>query len=449
MQREFQKVNTEQVFMMWRNVALPMFALIMLHVLSVILPPMFAPVISTATAIFLYYQVVLCSGSKNETCAIVPYVFFFVVVTYTIMLIIINLIYLWGKIPVPGELIFFEGAYLEPLVLAPVGFLTTLVLYLRRRNLTLCVNCKITNGMPISRGRVGLIYSTESEYQMRNIMGLYALVMIVDYPYYLFEFIDVTISQRDLFIFSGIAIFVYLFDILYFGMRYYNLYLDLKESDELISPSDLDVIGTRTYVRFYVICGDAVYMATSSLDGKYDDESDVIDTPYTIKRNVSGFHEPELKQFIEEQTGVKGGELRFFYGRRLADAAGRKLLRYFYFLPGDISDYPTLKVQGEWVDSDKLKKIYHSAPDRLTSVCLSDISRIALITITSKKYKPNGERRNRLTHYCPSFTLREIQPDNLDFQNDKWIRVSMFNSDTSFFKIKRWWRQRFHRTYFE
>ena len=434
---------------MWRNVAVPVLTVMLMLVVTNTLPSLLAPVISTVTAIILYYQVISNSYSKEESCAICPYIFFIIVVTYTIVLISLNILTIWDILELPDEFIFFDGTYIVGLVLAPVGLLVTFAIYLNRKHLTLCWNCKITSGSPGERGRIGNIYNSESASLMKNIMGMYAILVIINYGYYFYEYIDLNISARDIFVFRSIAALVYLAFIAKYGIHYYNLFLDLKESDELLSPDDLSALGTRTYVRYYVICGDSVYMSVSNIDNRYDDDTDIIDSPFTIRRNVSGFQEYELKKFIQEQTGVKNGELRFFYGRKLPDAAGRKVLRYFYFLPGETDEYPELNVPGTWISSDKLKTIYNNTPDRLTSVCLTDISRLAMITITSKIYKPNGERRTKLTQYRPSFTLREIKADNLDYQNDKWIRVANFNSDTSFFKFKRWWRQHFRRTYYE
>ncbi|MCM1319209.1 MAG: hypothetical protein NC217_02370 [Muribaculaceae bacterium] len=446
---ELEKVNTQQVFLMWRNVAVPVLTVIFMHVLTNILPSILAPVVSTVTAIVLYYQVISNSYSKEESCAICPYIFFITIVSYTISLIILNILTIWGLLRLPDEFIFFDGQFIMGLVLSPVGLITTFIMYLNRRHLTLCINCKITAGSPSERGRIGNIYNSESNSLMKDIMLMYSILIVINYGYYLYEYIDLNISERDTFVFRSINILIYLFLIAKYAIHYYNLFLDLKESNELLSPDELSALGTRTYVRFYVICGDSLYMSVSNIDNQYDDETDIIDSPFSIRRNASGFQEYELKQFIEEQTGIKGGELRFFYGRKLPDAAGRKVLRYFYFIPGEPEDYPELRIPGSWISSDKLKTIYNNTPDRLTSVCLSDISRLAMITITSKLYKPNGERRNKLTQYRPSFTLREIKTDNLDYQNDKWIRVANFNSDTSFFKVKRWWRRRFRNAYYE
>lgn len=449
MPRDFQKVNSEQIFLMWRNFATSALALVLLHVFTMVLPPLFAPVISTCVAGFLYYQIFSNSYSKNEICIIVPYTFFFVTLVYTIVLISLNVLEVWGVLNVPSEILFFDAPYLQSLLLAPVGLLVCSVMYMRRHRLAICVSCRLTNGTPLARGRVGIIYSNESSLQLKNLILLYSVITTIVWGYYILEFIDVTISSRDNFIFTGVSVFMYLLDILYFGIRYYNLYLDLKERDELVSPSELNEIGTRTYVRFYVICGDSIYLSAHSMDGLRDDDSDIIDTPFTIKRTVSGIQEYEIKGFIERQTGCTDGELRFFYGRKRADAAGRRVLRYFYFIPDDKDEYDKLPVEGEWISSDKIKTIYHNAPDRLASVFLSDISRIALILVTRKTFDENGERRTKLTHYRPSFTLQEIRDSDVDFQDDKWIRVSMFNADTSLFRLKRWWRRHISRAYME
>lgn len=447
MPKDFKKVNTEQIFMMWRNVAISCLALIVLHVMTMSLPAIFAPVVSTVCAGFLYFQIFSASSSRNEICPIFPYALFITVLSYTILLIALNLLDVWGIITLPVEMVFFDGVYLQSLLLAPTGLVTCTILYLRRHRLALCVSCKIQNGSPIERGRVGLIYSSEFALQLRNLIGLYTVITAAVWLYYWLEYFDASITSRDRFMFTGIALVVYLGDIFYFGMRYYNLYLDLKERDELVSPAELSQIGTRTYVRFYVISNDSVYLSAHSLDGLRDDDSDIIDTPFMIKRTMSGVQEYELKQYIEKQTGVRGGELRFFYGRKRADAAGRRVLRYFYFLPEELDDHPALDVDGEWISSEKLKTIYNNAPDRMAAALLADISRLATIIVTSKTYNDHGERRTKLVNYRPSFTLSELRRNDIDFQDDKWIRISIFNSDTAMFRLKRWWYRRMGRAY--
>ena len=49
----------------------------------------------------------------------------------------------------------------------------------------------------------------------------------------------------------------------------------------------------------------------------------------------------------------------------------------------------------------------------------------------------------KLKSYQPSFNLIDVRNSKLDFQDDKWINISMFNSDSPLFHIKRWWKRRF------
>ena len=145
-------------------------------------------------------------------------------------------------------------SYIPNLLLAPIGLVTSLFIYWRRHKISICANCKLTNGTPLDRGRVGIIYSSESELQLRNLIYIYILLTSLAWGYYLFAYIDVNFSKRDVYVFTWLAIATYICDIIYFGIRYYNLFLDLKENDELIYPEDITDSGVRTYARFYVIC---------------------------------------------------------------------------------------------------------------------------------------------------------------------------------------------------
>ena len=39
--------------------------------------------------------------------------------------------------------------------------------------------------------------------------------------------------------------------------------------------------------------------------------------------------------------------------------------------------------------------------------------------------------------YKPTFNMSEIRTGNYDFQDDKWMRISIFNSDTKLYRMKR------------
>lgn len=77
----------------------------------------------------------------------------------------------------------------------------------------------------------------------------------------------------------------------------------------------------------------------------------------------------------------------------------------------------------------------------MSPILVADLTRLATIILTEKTFDEDGFRKMGLKNYQPSFTLKDVEESNLDFQDDKWIHVSMFNSDTSFYKLKKWWRE--------
>lgn len=170
------------------------------------------------------------------------------------------------------------------------------------------------------------------------------------------------------------------------------------------------------------------------MPGKY-----VIDTPFVTKRNVNGITTSEVMGIVQRLTGMRGGELRFFFGRKAADLAKHRLLRYFYFLDGDVNDYPKPEVEGEWVDFETVKKIYSRHKDSMALTLLTDISRMVTVVLTQKLFDEHGYRKMKVKSYRPNVTLPEIREANYDFQDDKWIRISMYNSDIRSFKFKRFW----------
>lgn len=438
------KVNTEKIYLIWRNFAVSFVTLIILKLLTVLLTPIVAPILSTVAATVLYFIIFSATYKHRDSCVIVPYTMFIILLTYTVLLVTLNLLDVWGLFNLNKELVFFDVPFVPTLLMAPTGCLMSLYMLLRHHRLSICVNCKIDNGTMLERGRAGLIYNNESRFQLKNMALIFGMVTVVVWTYYLVAFFDASVSPRDRFIFSWVSITIYLMDTLYFAIRYYNLYLDLKDSDEIISPDSAAAQGVATGLRFYVICGDCLYLTGDVREGMaLEDNADSMDTPFMFKRMGSNVGSHELQEIIEKQTGVKGGGLQFFYGRRRPDVQSYNVIRYFYFLPGSPEDYPQLGNRGEWLSCDKVKTLYNNTPHRFSFTFLADFQRLAIVMITKKTYTETGDRRSRLQQYRPSFTFQELRGTDADFHTDKWMRVAAFNASARFFRLKRWWKNHF------
>ncbi|MCM1378255.1 MAG: hypothetical protein NC097_03530 [Clostridium sp.] len=439
--QDLNKVNESQLYNLWKNLSISLFTLVAVLALSMVLPAFLSPVLGVLATAVLY--TLLYNYTKNtEGCMVAVYGMFFTLLLYSFSTIVVNVLWIWSFIPprsVPREMIFFNDPFIPSLYLAPSAFVSFFIIYLRSNRLQICRRCKLANGIFQERGRVGLILEHESRLQISNLTLIFGILSAVILGYYFYIYKNIEVNARDWYIFIWLSVISIILDELYFAFRYYNLYLDLRENDEIITDSELQDMTAKTYLRFYVVCGNSVYVDSHVVDPE-SPYRELIDTPFFTKRSVNGISVVEVRTIIRKLTGVDSGELRFFFGRKSRDLNKHSILRYFYFLNGNISDYLELNVDGEWMDFERLKQIYARTPGKLSRLALTDISRLATIILTEKLFNENGFRKNKLKSYSPSFTLEDVRNSDIDFQDDKWIKISLFNSDTRLYRLKRWWR---------
>ncbi|MDE7160329.1 MAG: hypothetical protein K2O24_05765 [Muribaculaceae bacterium] len=433
------KVNSYQLYMLWKNLALSLAIMIGVVVFTRWLPFFLAPAVALLGAVILY-TMLFNHRSRQEmlSCILMPYTVFYCLLTYTFVSIIVNVLYAWGFIMVPGEFIFLNHPYLPNLYLMPLSFVVTSVIYFRRGHLRICDDCRSDSGSPVEKGIFGVILRHETAVQLKNLIFLFGILSVVLWIYYIFEYVNINQTNRDWYVFAWIAILAFFLDELYFAARFYNLYLDLKESDEIITPEELKDMTAKTYLRLYVICGNRIYIDNHSIDPTVPFK-EVIDTPFETRRTVNGIPLSEVKNVAKKMTG-HDGELRFFFGRRLANMTNHSVLRYFYFIDDEQNCPVKLNSEGKWIDFDEIQKLYATSRGDMSSLFISDMTRLATIILTEKTYDERGNRRSRLKTYKPSFSLKDVRDSDIDFQDDKWLKVSEFNAGTRFFRLKRWWR---------
>lgn len=439
--QDLKKVNSQQLYVFWKNFSIGLLVILIMIALSAILPYFFSPIVALISAAVLYTILYNNKITNKSNCMLVILAIFICAVSYSFLTIILNIIDIWEILPykLPKELSFFSKPYIATLLLDPICFVTVSLIYLRKKKMSICVNCKLASGDYTGRSKLGSILSSESYLQLRNLIGLFGFLSVAVWCYYIFYFVDAELNGRDYYVFLWLNIIAIIFDELYFAFRYYNLYLDLKENDELITQEELRDMTAKTYLRYYVICDNHIFINSKVVDVNRG-TGRVIDTPFFTKRSVNGITIPEISQLIKRMTGVQDGELRFFFGRKNPGLDRHSTLTYFYFLDGKWEDYPEMNVEGEWMDFELLKRVYSFHPEEMASMMVADITRMATIILTQKIFNEDGFRKIKLKSYQPSFNLKEVKKNNYDFQEEKWIRISMFNSDTKLYRLKRWWR---------
>lgn len=436
--KDLERINGAQLLAFWKNMTYGVAIMMSTLIISRILPFYFSPIIGLVAAAILYTMLYNNKLKVNSTCMVIPYAMFYCTITYSFMVIILNVLHIWDIVYIPKELCFFNDPYVPSLLLDPICFITLLIFYFRRNKLSICIDCKLSKGITIERGKLGEILSSESRLQLVNMLWMFGLLTVLVWSYFfIFYYQNALINARDWYVFLWMNIIVFVLDELYFASRYYNLYLDLKDAGEIISEEELSDMTTKTYLRFYIVCGEHVYMNTRVADPARPNRH-VIDTPFLTKRNVNGITTGEVHGIIQRLTGIMDGELRFFYGRKSQDISKHRILRYFYFIDGTPEDLPEMKVDGEWVDFNFLKMIYRNAPNEMSTNLLTDISRMTTIILTQKLFDEKGYRKMKIKSYTPTYNLKEVREENYDFQEDKWLRIAMYNSDTRGFHFRKW-----------
>ncbi len=436
---DLRRVNSVQLYTFWKNLSLGLLVIIALMAFSHILPFYASPIIAFLAATVLYTMLYNNKMRTESGCLVIVYTLLYCVVNYTIVTVVLSILTMWHFVSLPKEFLFLNDPYISSLLMNPVCLITCIVLYFRRRSIGICRECRLSADGLYERGKAGSILRYEAYFQIRNLIYLFGFLTVAVWAYYEFIYIKLSLNSRDYYVFTWLNIISFVLDELYFVARYYNLYLDLKENDEIITQEELQDMTAKTYLRYYVIYGDKIYLDPKSIVAG-SEYKEVLDTPFVTKRSVNGIPIPEVRSIIRRLTGSADGELRFFYGRRSAELKNHSVLRYFYFLDGRLEDYQDMPVDGEWVDFEDVKRFYTHTPGKFAPMAVGDISRLATIILTEKMYDENGRRKVRLKSYSPTFTLEDVRNSALDFQDDKWIKISMFNSDTPFYRVKKLFR---------
>ncbi len=429
-----------QLYYLWRNLAISLMCIALVMCGSHMVPFYMAPVVSLVLSAILYTMLWNNSVTGERGCMIVVETMLYTLICYTFLSVLLVVIEILDLYHFPDEMIFFNDPYLPSLLLLPTGLAVTIFALFFKNSMPSYKRFRMEYGSMRERGYFGLISNREMDIQLKNLAVMFAILTIVVWSYYLNVYVGVNRNGRDWYVFVWIVVILVILDEVYFMIRYYNLYLDLLEHNEIITPEELRDVTARTYLRFYVICGEYLYVDRNAFD-RLNQVKGVHDTPFITKRTVNGIPTSEVKPIIENMTGHKGGSLRFFFGRPLAGVDKHSLLRYFYFLDGDIADYKEMGMDGEWVHFDEIKRIYSEAPSKMSTNALNDLSRLSTIILTERTFDEEGNRKNKIKSYKGSFTLSDVRKSKLDLQDDKWIRIANFNSDTKFFKLKKFLRE--------
>lgn len=440
--KDLQKINLLQLYLFWKNLSISILLLIALLIVSTWTHSIYSIFTAIICAFVIYARIYANKTSHHPTYMLVGYALMMSIIIYTFVIMGISLLQAWGVIEISEHLSIFKGTRtVSILILSPVCFFTLLVVYLRRKKLHRWLDNHFgVNTDVFLKGKLGTLLTRESRNQVMNLMKLFGVLTVINWGYYLFFFYQDSLSKRDIYVFFWVNLAGLLFYLIYLLVHNYNLDLDLKQNGSLITPEEAGDLEPKNYFRFFVICGERLFVSYECDDPDFTAHK-VLDTPFFLSRPGRMPSEDEVLDLAERSTEVRGGTLRYFFGFPAAGLRNHMVLRYFYFLDGEPEDYPQLSEErGEWKTMDELMTINRRRPHALSSYLLADAGRLVTIMRTEKTYDERGQRRYKLKSYVPTFRLADLRNSNVDFQSNKWIDIAALNSDKPFFRLRRFFR---------
>lgn len=105
---DFNKVNSMQLYNLWKNLIVGLVTVIAMMTFSKLLPFYFSPVIAIIGAAFLYVYLFGTKMSWGSSCMIIPYAMMYSQLAYAFVTILLNVLYAWGVKMIPSEIIFLK-----------------------------------------------------------------------------------------------------------------------------------------------------------------------------------------------------------------------------------------------------------------------------------------------------------------------------------------------------
>ncbi len=412
----------------WRNYAIGITAVAVVPVAGLLLPAELLPFLSLLISLFLFSHIRKTRTRKTE-CALVPYMSARVLLGYTFFAAILyvaaryvneNLGVFWQL-----EMRRHSFFYLAVLYLVVAGAMSR-----RQWSNTFCTACLLRNGMPQEREVLGHIYASETRYLYRRLLKMSGLVAVLTFAPVAIGFYKTpdSILAKIVSIYVPLALMVA--DILYMRFRY-SLVGTLREKEvEEKFPFE----GKFKLIRILVIKDEKVYFV---------ENEGIKDTPFVFTEPFDDeVSHRTAQRYMADMLGESpdNDTLRFCYGT--IDPINRRSIEHYLYFAGDKSEIRQYEEKtgkrGLWLSKPELEQNFSHGFSRL--VC-SEFHRIYTVMQTSKLYFPNGKKKILIKGYKPSFSLSELKHAEVDFSDNRWMLLSRFNKDVSFYTLKKAWHR--------
>lgn len=270
------------------------------------------------------------------------------------------------------------------------------------------------------------LLNREAIFHNRLLCILSSVIALIGIIYYFWAYINVSLSHRDIMVFVGIPIILYIITLIYLALRYYSFFTYYCHNDYL----EIIDRGGKTSVRFLIICDDKLFLVPREFNAsiRYDTPAAYI-LPYRNR-----FMLYDAVNMLREH-GLPTDETHIIEAFSFDDEPSKHNIFHFFAFIKSKKIMSELFPDGEWLSVGNIQQMYSEG--RITSELTGELHRIYTIAMAWKTYDARGYRRYKIRNYKPTFRFRDIKDWDVDYNDDNWLYVSRRNQDKPFFHLHR------------
>lgn len=315
--------------------------------------------------------------------------------------------------------------YVCALIIYPVACFVSLWFRVVGNRSRTCVNCTIRNGNYTERGLLAKLFQQESDLQLKFLCIMSGIVAVIDWSYYYLYYINVNYNSPDLFFFIGIPTAFTILSVIFFFTRYNSMWRHYCHN-----PAMEAIHGTSTAMRYIVIVGDHILL--DLYNGITVDTPVKCFIPFTTEISHS-----KAEETFRELTGVKAPRLNLAYESEETTTLANSFHYLCFF--NNISEISGCRVQGQLYSLTRVLQMAKTSI--LAPEFKAELERIYTVAMAWKTYTPEGKRIYPVKNYRPSFRIRDIKDYKVDFNDKRWLTITVNNEDKYFFKLRTFWNR--------
>lgn len=427
---------TRGVVNIWSNWAIALAVPVAVIMLAPVVPKSVMPAVCYVMALLLFVWIRNNRKIDTPACLKIPYVIALTMFWVGTLFLIFELLkVIHAQYGLNGQPYNPSMPYIAVLVMAPVGITVAAYFIRKGSRCAYCRDCEARSGQLSERGFMGKIYTQESDFQERMLLGMWCFLTVVAWGYYFVFYININLNSSDRFFYIWMPTAVYVLSLIYMGVRYYSFWMYYSAHDPVNAN---DILGFSR-LRFLVICGNRMLINIPDATTDPADIEDVLaDTPakMTISFRTS-LNKIEAYEIFARHSGIRKADVRPLYVS--SDRSNVTNILHFAAYLDSTDDAAGSHLTGKWLTLGEIQMIHDL---HLTSPLLeAELDRIHRTVMAWKTYTLDGKRLYAIKHYRPTFRLSDMRSWDVDYNDSRWLFVEMNNEDRPFFRLRRLWRR--------